>query len=281
MKEGQLGGQRMDAQGTSEGQGLDAASIEALAALVDRIGEEDFDRRLLAWLGTTVPFDSALVLLYADRQRPRILLDALTNPGRLNKAEHYVDGAYLLDPFYRHACSVRVPTLLQLADIVTEDFSRSDYVATYYGRSAIRDEINFLIPIDAGTCAVALERSLRKPAFSGGDLQRLRLLLPLLASLVRRHRSHAAAGQETASPDREHLRLERVLADFGSELLTPREREVAGLMLRGFALAQIAARLDISPETARVHRRNIYEKLRISSLAELFSLALADLAASR
>lgn len=72
--------------------------------------------------------------------------------------------------------------------------------------------------------------------------------------------------------------LNRVLASFGSNVLIRREQEVASLMLGGHALAQVAERLKISYETARVHRRHIYDKLGISSLAELFSRALAELA---
>ena len=257
---------------------FDTASIDALALVTSRIGEDHFDHKLLAWLGALVTFDSALVLLYAERQRPKVLVDALDNPDRENSAEHYLAGAYLLDPFYREAAALKEARLVQLASIVPPDFSTSDYFETYYRSSAIRDEINFLIPVDGATYAIALERSARGEPFSGDDLGRLRALLPLVGALVRRHSMNVKDRREPEKPDREHLRLERVLANFGSTRLTRREQEVAGLMLRGYALAQVADRLDISAETARVHRRHIYEKLEISSLAELFSLALADLA---
>lgn len=257
---------------------FDTASIDALAEVAARIGEDDFDHKLLAWLGALVTFDSALVLLYAERQRPKVLVDALDNPDRENSAEHYLAGAYLLDPFYREAAALKEARLVQLASIVPPDFSTSDYFETYYRSSAIRDEINFLVPVDSATYAIALERSARGQPFSADDLLKLRVLLPLVEALARRHRSIASGQTAARTPDHEHLRLERVLANFGSTRLTPREQEVAGLMLRGHALAQVAGRLDISAETARVHRRHIYEKLKISSLAELFSLALADLA---
>lgn len=260
---------------------VDPQSIGKLALVVASIGDDDFDRRLLSWLRRFVSFDSALVLFYAVQQRPLVLVDALDNPGRRNSAGHYLEGAYLLDPFYHQASTLNEARLLKLADIVPEDFSRSDYFETYYRNSGIRDEVNFLLPIDGGTYAIALERSVRGEPFSNDDLDSLHALLPLIDALARRHRLIVTERQVPETPDREHLRLERVLADFGSGMLTPREQEVAGLMLRGYALAQIAERLEISSETARVHRRHIYEKLGISSLAELFSSALADLAASR
>jgi DNA-binding CsgD family transcriptional regulator len=260
---------------------LGAAPADALAGTVDRIGQDGFDRQLLAWLRQVVSFDSALVVIYAARQRPRILVDALDNPDRSNSAQHYLESAYLLDPFYLHARRSTESCLVQLRDIVPDDFSRSDYVETYYRRSAIKDEVNFLVPVDQATYAICVERSVREPAFSAGDLEMLGRLLPLVSALVRRHRALLQDRRDRQEPDREHLRLERILAQFGDTILTPREREVVGLMLRGYALAQIAERLKISLETARVHRRNIYDKLNIGSLAELFSCALAALAGGR
>ncbi|MEZ5930830.1 MAG: helix-turn-helix transcriptional regulator [Alphaproteobacteria bacterium] len=256
-------------------------AVEALASAVDHLGQAAFDEALLAWLKAMVAFDSALVLVYAERQRPKILVDGMKNPDRRNSAELYVGAAYLLDPFYLHALRLRKADVIRLRDIVPGDFAESDYMASYYRGSAIEDEINFLIPLERMTYAICLERSIRQPAFSPGDLDALRTLLPLLAALVRRHVRLAGAAFGSDGPDREHLRLESVLADFGRDLLTPREREVVGMMLAGHALAQISEALKISPETARVHRRNIYEKLGISSLAELFSRALTDLVADR
>ena len=46
------------------------------------------------------------------------------------------------------------------------------------------------------------------------------------------------------------------------------------LILSGHSAPQVAAVLGVSLDTAKVHRRNIYGKLGVSSLAELFSLVL-------
>lgn len=43
--------------------------------------------------------------------------------------------------------------------------------------------------------------------------------------------------------------------------LTPREREVIGLVAEGLTNAQIARRLWISAGTVRRHLENVYEKL--------------------
>src|SRR4051812_34435347 len=56
--------------------------------------------------------------------------------------------------------------------------------------------------------------------------------------------------------------------------LSPREREVLGLLARGLTGEQIAARLVLSPETVRTHIRNAREKLGASTRVEAVTMAL-------
>lgn len=55
------------------------------------------------------------------------------------------------------------------------------------------------------------------------------------------------------------------------EALSPREREICNLLLLGCSTAAIASRLDIRPYTVKDHRKQIFRKLRVGSLAELFA----------
>jgi DNA-binding CsgD family transcriptional regulator len=57
-------------------------------------------------------------------------------------------------------------------------------------------------------------------------------------------------------------------------VLTPREREIVGLALKGFDNGAIARRLGISGQVVRNRRRGIYDKLDITSERELFRLFL-------
>lgn len=54
-----------------------------------------------------------------------------------------------------------------------------------------------------------------------------------------------------------------------TELLTPRELEIAQLIARGWDAKAIGRRLDISFHTVRVHTGRIYAKLRIHKQSEL------------
>ncbi len=66
--------------------------------------------------------------------------------------------------------------------------------------------------------------------------------------------------------EREHLRAR---AEAALEVLTPREREVARLTVRGYTNRQIAQALVISPETVKTHLRNLLGKFGLPSKAEL------------
>jgi RNA polymerase sigma factor (sigma-70 family) len=55
--------------------------------------------------------------------------------------------------------------------------------------------------------------------------------------------------------------------------MTPREREVLGLLVTGLLNKQIAAQLDISESTIKQHRHQIMQKMRADSLAELVRMA--------
>jgi PAS domain S-box-containing protein len=60
-----------------------------------------------------------------------------------------------------------------------------------------------------------------------------------------------------------------------AEALTPREREVVTLIALGEDTAGVAAKLTISPETARTHVRNAMRKLGVRTRAQLVAVTLA------
>jgi FixJ family two-component response regulator len=73
-----------------------------------------------------------------------------------------------------------------------------------------------------------------------------------------------AADREQTGRRRHNADIERRLAN-----LTPREREVMGLMAAGRLNKQIADDLGISIKTVEVHRARVMDKMEVRSLAEL------------
>ena len=72
--------------------------------------------------------------------------------------------------------------------------------------------------------------------------------------------------------------VEKLLADESAApaFLTNREREVVQLYAEGLTTKQIADRLGLSVKTVETHRRNILEKLDITSIAELTKFAIRE-----
>ena len=55
--------------------------------------------------------------------------------------------------------------------------------------------------------------------------------------------------------------------------MTPREREVFELVIRGKTNKQVANALGATERTIKAHRHRVMEKMQVQSLAELVSLA--------
>lgn len=55
--------------------------------------------------------------------------------------------------------------------------------------------------------------------------------------------------------------------------LTPRERDVLGLVVAGLMNKQVAARLELSEITVKIHRGNVMRKMAAQSLADLVRMA--------
>ncbi len=254
---------------------LTSATAEALSSAIADIGRASFPAALLRVIESYCSFDCALITLYSAQRRPDILIDRLSHERRENTAKHYIEGAYLLDPFYNRAKEAKAPMLLRMLDIAPQDFDTSDYFVSYYKQSNVVDELNYLIPLDEGrVLAVSLERSSQQQPFSSSEIAACAAYLPIVAALVGKHVEMPDVLLPANASDAEHERLEGILSNFGADVLTPRECQTVNLMLNGYSASAIAGLLGVSIETVRVHRRHIYGKLKISSLAELFSLAL-------
>jgi FixJ family two-component response regulator len=74
--------------------------------------------------------------------------------------------------------------------------------------------------------------------------------------------------------DRTHREAGRELANLRSRLqnLTPREREVMGLVAQGLMNKQIAGTLGVSEATIKFHRGRLMEKLGVRSVADLVKM---------
>jgi len=75
---------------------------------------------------------------------------------------------------------------------------------------------------------------------------------------------------ETADDGLPPLDYGQATARFLEDRLTPRERDIVGLMLLGFPTLKVAERLGLSLNTIKNHKKRLYHKLDITTERELF-----------
>lgn len=94
--------------------------------------------------------------------------------------------------------------------------------------------------------------------------------LDFLFKPIQRDELLAAVAQAVARSGRARaLKAERETYAGRFAQLTPREREVCERMARGMLSKQIAADLELSEQTVKVHRARVMEKMMVESIAEL------------
>jgi DNA-binding CsgD family transcriptional regulator len=185
----------------------------------------------------------------------------------------YLSGAYLLDPFYELHNSGADTNLYRMSDIAPDQFSRNQYFLEYYQRTTIIDEIAFIIwPSPQMSVHVCLGRDVKsKRRFTIREISSTKQVLPIVETLVCEHWGNLRFSREDHG-ENVLERMVRLVAETHSINLTKRQAEVALLVLRGHSSASIGLRLDISPQTVKVFRKQLYRKCNISSQAELFAL---------
>jgi DNA-binding CsgD family transcriptional regulator len=246
-----------------------------LAEPITRIGGTRFEEALWDLLLAAVRPDNLVVLAYRDAGPPVALYRRSLLPGVFAELDQtYLAGAYRLDPYFDLHLR-RVPEgAYRLRDIAPDAFHRSRYFREYYDQTTLIDEIAFVVwPVEGVSLNLSLGRDAASgKAFAAGDLETCQRLAPVIAALARGHWRGLGTGAGPAEDTPAVLGL--AARRRHGILLSPRQAEVALLILRGHSTTSIALRLGLSAQTVKVFRKQLYSRCRISSQAELFALML-------
>jgi DNA-binding CsgD family transcriptional regulator len=139
------------------------------------------------------------------------------------------------------------------------------------------DEMSYVARIDERRSVhLSLGRYNNAPKYKKKELALLQSFSPLLRLLLVQHaKSVLKKINKKQSPPSNSLKEHIYNATFPNDVrITSREAEISSLIIKGYSTIAIGLRLYISPQTVKVHRRNIYRKLNISSQAELFKMFL-------
>lgn len=249
------------------------ALMPTIGAAIAAIATPGLPPALAGLIREVAPYTYTVIFGYRGHARPLDLFDDFPASKRGIFVTDYQDGPYLLDPFFL-AANRPVPSgLYRMRDLAPDRFYQGEYFRNYYIQTGLAEEIGFFVDLPQGTTIVLSLMREDKP-FSTRDFRNLHRLHPVLDACLRLHwagladalsATHATRNTALESP------VERSFQHFGQGILTPREREVVEHTLKGHSAEAIGQILTIAPGTVRIHRRNIYAKLRISSQGELFS----------
>ena len=249
-----------------------------LAGALNHCGKEDFSSYLANLFKHIVPTDNIMIIVYPSRKLPRIDYNDLPANNQRSMAGHFLSGAFLLDPCYLAVTQEKKSGFYHLPKIAPSGFQESEYYKTYFTQAGLIDECGYLIHLDEEGrkfVNISLGQTQKASHFSDKDLVRLEEVFPMIEALTKCHWTPLEVEQEVSYDLR--AQLEMALASFGTSVLTDREGQIVKLILQGYSNKAIAERFSISIETVKLHRKNAYAKLDLSTQGEIFNLFINSL----
>ncbi|MER8577263.1 LuxR C-terminal-related transcriptional regulator [Mesorhizobium sp. M1423] len=248
--------------------------LAALIAATQETSGELFGKAMVTWLRQHVSFDHCVIFGYRGASRPPLLFETFSPAESHVFVALYQEGPYLLDPFH-HAAVERKEGFWRMRELAPDRFYASEYYRSYYTQTRLAEEVGFFVPLPGkDALVVSLMRLRASGPFGTADARLLRDMAPAVISLVRMRWPNLPADAPAETKQDEAIapvsEFERAHI-WKSLSLTPREQHVVDLVLQGHSTESIARAMRIVPGTVKVHRRNIYRKLKIKSQAGLFA----------
>ena len=246
-----------------------------LAQAIAALGDDEFFPALVRAVQAQVRIDYPQFWLYHKDLPPRVLYHEIPEHAVKDQIDDYLDGPYREDPFFQVSINRPKSRIYRLSRVSSGRLEQSAYYRDYYSDTGTVDEACFVALLGSGNVMhLSMMRLPQHGPFTEDEYQVLYSLSETVSELMRKHSEFDTfAVQNLIQPGIDH-QIDLAFRTFGSSLLSPREKDVLELMLRGYGTDVSAKRLSIARETLRRHRKSIYRKLDVSSQTDLFSLFL-------
>lgn len=264
---------------------------EEIGRIIESVDSNDFLAQMVESLSQLAPFSMAVVFVYRGRSRPVCLYDTFPDATAKKGIENYVNGTYILNPFYLAQLRGIETGIYRIADLAPDAYFEDIEMRVDKIKTTKREELGYItecwprgqeeLIITVGLPeATTLEINLFQLKVAGGFLDEemalLRQHLPVIVAVVKKYWSLKEQSIDERPID---TRIDELFDDFGKPELTNREREVIQYVLRGHSSESISLHLGISITTVKTHRKRAYAKLGICSQSELLSAFLGFIAA--
>lgn len=260
-------------------------TCENIGDLIGSIGTANCGPALDRFASSLAGFDMSAVFIFSFDARPLLMHDQYSMHVSRHALENYLSGGYLLDPFYA-ACTHDHPKgLWRMDDLAPDCFGASDFITSSDVHPCISsqsgslvEEVGFLVPLEQSlTATYSLMRLQGRPRFTEREFEDLRSIAPVIENALSKHWSYTRPDSFKIRSTDVSGKIERAFSEAFAETLTPKQRDIVRMILRGHSSLSISLRLGISEGTAKLHRANIYSRLGISSQSELFRMFIDHL----
>lgn len=169
------------------------------------IGSDRFHQELVELFGAVIDHDASWIIRYS-RVAPPDVLYTKNVPGDV--VTHYTNAYSSVDPFSEYWRNNGSPGVLRLNDVRSHSESWERYHNVFQTLASIADELGIFFST-VGHCCLGLFLERESRPFSAGEIERARLVFPMLEGF---HRSH--------------------LGSLFNDLLNPRGPRVDGFVTR-------------------------------------------------
>jgi DNA-binding CsgD family transcriptional regulator len=239
------------------------AAFQAMTQIIHSVGDDDFPSIAAHALCELTSFELATIVVHYRGARPSLIFDNFASSESGLGLQNYLSKTHRLNPMLQRFGK---PGAVRASDYRATPAPDRRILPYFHktleeelgfltvGWPAGMEEIGLYFEALGGIVEFCVYRERARTPFSAQTLDALNSLCEPVAAAFSRHDALAHSGAPLTG-------------------LAPRERQVAELMLQGCTSEAIALRLRISCHTVKDYRKQMFRKLRISSLAEFFALS--------